>query len=516
MAPLSTEVRDVAARRRRAADRWLRLGAPALVALVFIGALVLEGGGPEYDLRIVSPANARPGEAYAVRGGLYGVKGSPAQRATRARARLLGPEAQVLAEGQLRATEAGPAGAFEGRVPLPAELRGRHRLEVCAPASASDPTCGLRQLNLAAEAPGLELVPRLQTEGQRLSRGTLEVLRDPGAPVALDLRVPGGACQPELPCPVLVRTAPPGLRLGVERSGVVRAVRGECSLVDGDAPPADTALAAEGPHRCTLALADPQGVVHLVVHDAAGPLARRTVQLPVALGMPRLELDVPLAQVGVPLRFESRRLLPEQPLAVDVLREARWVDARSFPAEAAEAFFLTFDAPGLHRVFARTSASGGAAALRLVLVRPAGAPEDRGLTEAIASLGSTGDAPGGSAAARARWAFAAAEDVTPAFPPGVSSASQLRLGKAGAASRRRALAALLIVLAGVLVAVIVARRGLAADAEARALLAEAEVPGANSASRRRAMTRRTLLVAGATLLGFVLAAAALLSRGCLA
>ena len=512
MSTLSTEVRDPAATRRRAADRWLHVGAPAVVASVFIGALLLEGGAPRRDLRIVSAPDARPGEPYAIRGGLYDLEGAGAVLAVSARARLLGPDDESLADASLTPSA---AGGFEGALVLPTGRVGPHRLEVCAPAEAEDATCGLRTLRLAEDAAGLALVQRLQTEGQRLSRGSLEVLVDPGAPVELDLRVPGGACQPELPCPVLVASAPPGLRLAVERSGVVREAGGQCALIEPGDAPGPEASGEGGLHRCVLRLADPQGLVHLVLHDAAGPLARRTLQLPVALGMPRLEVELPLAEVGRPVVFASGRLLEDQPLAVDVLRGRRWVAARSFSGDAASDFALTFASPGVHHVFARTSAHGGTAALRVVLVRPAGAPAFDGLEEALASLEVSAAGPT-DPAARARWAFAAAEDRTLVLPPGTSSAAQLRLGAGGAAARRRWLAALLIVLAGGIVAFIVARRGLAADAEARALLAEAEVTGASSAGRRRSMTRRTLLAAGVTFLGFVLAAAALLSRGCLA
>ncbi|MEM1415667.1 MAG: hypothetical protein AAGH15_12240 [Myxococcota bacterium] len=496
-------------RRRVAGDRWLRVGAPAVVALVFIAVLLVEGGAPRRDVRIVAAPEALPGAAIAIRGGLFELDGPrAAPLAMPATARLRDGSGVVVAEAPLAA---GAAGGFEGHVRIPEGTTGTHELEVCA-GETDAPTCGRRRVQVGLAAATLPVAPRLQTEAQRLHAGSLEVLRPEAA--ALELRVPGGACQPEFPCPVLVLMEPPGLRLGVERSGVVRAAEVECALVDPDAEDAPlpaSATATDGPHRCALALADAQGVVHLSAHDAAGVVARRTVQLPVALGMPRLDVDAPIVRVGEELAFTSRRLLPEQPLALDVFREGHWVRALSLPGRDADAFALRFEAPGLHRVFARTSASGGTMAMRTVLVLARGG--DAQATVAALAEGETAARPW-SAEARARWAFARTEDQVVQLPPGTSSAAQLRLGRAGAASARRNAAAALILLAGALVAFIVLRRGLAADAEARAILAEAEVPGASSAGRRGAMTRRTWTVAGLTFLGFALAAAALLSRGC--
>jgi hypothetical protein len=289
-------------------------------------------------------------------------------------------------------------------------------------------------------------------------------------PLTLDAWVVGGVCVPEVRCELMVDTG---------NADVDAALR-DCAGVDpGEA-------SREGRYqRLALVVRGPEGTCSLagLAHDEAHTeLGRRALRLPVALATPVLTLESPLADDGVP---HAAVVAPpgREGAVLDVFRAGRWMRTVTVAASADPASVsrvAPIEMPplpqGVYLLEARTDALpttyvsprllvvGGDAALEAEADRPAH-PGQRGLELA--------------------FYLAAHEQDGLALP---TPASGLSVDRARLEARRRTTRTIAFVgmAVGILLLVVaVMRRGLSADAQARALLAAAGVEGADDAAARR-------------------------------
>jgi hypothetical protein len=161
------------------------------------------------------------------------------------------------------------------------------------------------------------------------------------------------------------------------------------------------------------------------------------------------------------------------------------------------------------------------AAARLLYVRPRGEPRGRTLST-IRTFARRSEIDDVHAAAVARdepdlglavaFILAPGElDLMPQ-PMAMSGHAQAMAGVEGGRTWVRVLGVVGLIILAILVALVAARRGLDAAAQARALMAEAGDTTALDESRQRRMTLTVLMISAAVLLAFLAVAAMVISR----
>ncbi len=115
----------------------------------------------------------------------------------------------------------------------------------------------------------------------------------------------------------------------------------------------------------------------------------------------------------------------------------------------------------------------------------------------------------------ARFMMAAGELELVTYPSATSGAAQRSAGVHTTQTWRRIAAAVLVMLAGFLVAFVVMRRGLRASREARTLMHAAEIEGAEDPARIRRMTWTVIGSALFVMATFGAVALLMISRGCI-
>jgi len=335
-------------------------------------------------------------------------------------------------------------------------------------------------------------------------------------PSLLEPRVVGGACVPEVRCDLLVLVGEPAATVSVEPSGAV-------TPQDAGAEP------TSGLVHLPVVTHGPDAQVELVARRDGELVARRSVRLPVALASSKLAfggdgLDVVQRAPATP-GLHVAGLEDERGVIVDAWRDGVWERTGSVPpGEVADGFPVPFEplTPGLWRIQARTDPfSADSAATRLLHV-----------TEPGRSARASFDALVGRA--RSEWQDPLADDVAAhvddpemgaAFllaapeldlipqPIAVSGQLQQATGLDDRRVRIRWAGALAVLLAGIVVAVLVWRRGVRAGSQARAILTAAGDEEAQSERARRRGALTALAYAAAIALAFLAAAALILARG---
>jgi hypothetical protein len=336
---------------------------------------------------------------------------------------------------------------------------------------------------VSESAPTLVPHPRQAAPLQQQALGALR------ARVATDLvllpRVVGGACVPEQRCTLLVWVGGEGARVTLRHDAAVH--------LNG--------LEPAGPERgfveIALTVHGPEATLVLEARRGEELLAERTLRLPVALGEAQIGASRSLLATGETVAL-ALSLPPGRTSGIlDVFAAGRWRSTRGFRAPAQDtALTLQADASGLLRLQAHTDRfSGEGAAARLLYVREVGQTAEQALARIAAELQAAGvDAtpwdvaqgglpPGPDPQRAARFMLAALEGWRVPLPRAVSGRpfELRRLSKAQTGLRFAVSGLLLLCALGV--GVTLARRGLGAQTEAAAILAEAAAEADDEAPR---------------------------------
>lgn len=513
-----------------ASDRSLRVVLPVAVGLLVAAAWVSDRGVIRHDLQIVAPNHVAPGDTLPVRAFLFERdEGLPQPRAVeRVALRLvpLGSE-EVVARGEAKAAV---VLGLEGGLTIPGELPpGDYRL--LGSATVEDKAL-LVSRRLRVENPPvlMERRGRPQTDAQRFELGPVRAWTarddqemgtgsgtvtgtegDPREGVRLDVRVVGGDCSPPAPCELLVD-------LGA-RALAVRWREGDAWI--GAGPECDGATARLGVARCFVSGSANARTLDVVALEAGRPIAHRRVQLPLGSASPALTELSALQPLGARPSFLLRGPLDEpNAFVVDLFHDERWLHTESVRVAPGQAVILAraLDRPGLWRVQARSDPFGADhAATRLLFVGDRAALARSGYPEAwrtplppqLDDVGHPGDEGEDDDERAARFVLASAELELVTMPGLTRSAQQAEAGLHETQGIRRWAAALLILLAGFLVASAIVRRGLSAGRQATRLI---EAAGGEV----RPSSRAPVVGAGLFTFGlFVAVAGMVLSRGCL-
>ncbi|MCA9611419.1 MAG: hypothetical protein H6721_09025 [Sandaracinus sp.] len=497
-------------------DRGLRVVLPIAVGLVVAAAWVSDRGVIRHDLQIVAPNHAAAGDTLPVRAFLFERNEGIPEPHDLARARVelvpLGSE-RVVARSEL---VAGEVLGLEGALTLPDDLPdGDYR--VLGRATVDDKALLVsRRVHVHAPPELMERRGRLQTDPQRFELGPKrvwnahddETMGTTSAEIVdlarleavpLEVRVEGGDCSPPGPCGILVH-------VGSEPMAVRLRERGEW-LEAG--PECDGVHVRAGLVRCVLEGSANARVVDAVALDDGHPFAWRRVQLPLGTAAPALTGVPGLVAPGTRPSFTIRGPLDEpSPFVIDLFHDERWLHTESVRVGPDEPVTprRALDLPGLWRVQVRTEPFGAThAATRFVFVGDLAALERSGYPEAWQVPWVRDEDP--DRAARFLLAVGELELVT--MPGLTRGAQQAEAGLHETQGVRRWSAAALILLAGLLVAWAIVRRGLTASRQAARLL---EAAGGEAAPASRA----PIFGAGLfTLALFAAVAALVLSRGCL-
>ena len=302
---------------------------PAVVFAILMAVLLGDTGAADLDLQLMVPAEVGPGETIPARALLLDQVGGdrvpvPVQRTvvvrltdeagTEVTRTALHGSASLGMEGELPGPEPADVRAAGGSfwVHARVELDAERRASVRAPLRVSD-------------RPGVARVRgRLALPLQQYEAGVVIAEDGQIPPSALELRVRGGACVPELPCDLLIHVGRPAAATRLVGSGAV--------TVLGEEGGGET----DGIVALRVITHGPEASVDVEALRAGVLVARRTVRLPIALAGLRAGLDrVLLSPQGAPSLVVTRQLVQEQAaVLLDAFHEERWRVAGSLDATA--------------------------------------------------------------------------------------------------------------------------------------------------------------------------------------
>ncbi len=485
-----------ASRLRRAADLSVPVGVPVAVFAVVLAVFLGERASIDHELQLIAPAAAPPGGTVALRAfpfeRLQAIDG-PYLASVPVEVRLVDADGRVRARVELSPALAGGA---EGALALPDGVRGALTLEAIARLDGEPVASARAPIEVGADAPLAPLEGRLATELQRLALGPVLPTADPALP--LEVRVEGGACIPEQPCRVLVDVGEGPTTVELEPSA---------SVTPSPAPQPVRGLVARA-----AVVHGPEGRTELVARRQGVEVARRSIQLPVALATPAVVVSERLLEAGQSVRLAVQLLSPRPGVALDVYRDGRWTVAASV-APSGDAVDASILEPGLHRLQVHVDPfRSDRAAVRVVAVREPGETDEAALARVAAALGQPLPPPG-PMDLRLAWLTASDEDAMHIVPPPVSGLAddQARLEARRALLRTAALVALAL---GLLVAaVLFSRRGVEAALQAQRVMDATGDPELTSRQHRRRTLLSALAIVATVLLAFLGAAALIVARG---
>jgi hypothetical protein len=478
--------------RLRAADLAVRVGVPVAVFAVVLAVFLGERAAVDHELQLLAPERAAPGHPLALRAFLFerlqAVDG-PHLASVPVEVRLLDGNGQVRAQTTLTPS---PAGGSEGDLTVPADLRGAVTLEALARAEGEPLASARAALELRADAPPLPLAGRLATELQQLSLGPV---RGESAPSALDVRIDGAACIPERACRVLVHVGEPAAAVHLEPSASVT--------------PGPPAAPSAGLVELTAVVHGPEARTELVATRDGAEVARRSVQLPVALATPAVMLASRHVPAGAPVRLAVNVLGDPPAVVVDAYRDGQWIHATSIaPSEDAQPLPRLL-APGVWRLQVHADPFvADRAAVRWLVVGSEGEAAVEALTVGLAES----PPPTGPVALQQAWLASPSEASMHPLPAGVSGLAA-DLERLEARRARLRYAAVVALGLGLIVAgVLFLRRGLEAAGEAQRVMDATGDPVLTSRRHRRRTLLSALLIVATVLLAFVGAAALIVAR----
>lgn len=467
----------------------------------------------DHDLRVVAPEAARPGEPLPVRAFLYGgldaVEGARLVAGELVASLHTGPGAPAIDEIAL---VQGLSGSYEGQLRVPADVgEGKLRLRVRA-GVGEHRMVAERAVKVGSRVAAPAVLPRSLRALQQLSPGPVRQLGDAPAPAALTPVVAGGACVPELPCRLYVHVGSPAAAVSLRAGGDVS---------PGEPEPVHETAGAVG---LPLTTHGPEATARLLSQRAEAPVAQRPVRLPLALGSEALSLRGALPPVAG--QAAALQISGEGPCIVDAYRDGRWVDTRSYADCSGELVSLRLSTGTWRLQVRRDPFSADSAAVVSFPVLAAGATPAALLSAAATAAAAA--APEDALAAQVRadpdafvsefgptlgYLRALLEAGLRPLPAAVSGYDAALWRYAKRRERAGLLTVVALALSGLCLGLLVARRGLAASAQARGIMAQAgDTPDEN---RRRGLllTLRVLAVMLAILLAFVVIALYVVARG---
>jgi hypothetical protein len=438
MAPVSTPARDVKAR------RWVWIGAAVAVAVAILLVMFAESASVHMDLQLVGNERVPPDEV-PMRAFLFDESDAIPELVAAPVEIEIGRGERVLARATLVPTAAGD---MAGSIDLSSLSNGSYVLRASA-----DGAEVVRELEIASEGAEAPRQPRAAGPLQTFAAFPVRAVEGQSPPASFELRVAGGACVPELECTLLVDlSAPHELRI-VESAAVeiVHAPRVHDGLFV-------TTVRVRG--------ADVELGLEALRDDVV--VAGRTVRLPLALGGFVFDVEA----CTPPCRPVARFAGADRPVIVDAFRDGVWNKTATLAVDELDDGRLPFELERQGRWYlqARTDPFSTENAF----VRAVGATSERDRFDR------------------------AVDELEPfELPRAISGAERSKEELEGRKSLVRIASVVLVVAAGALTVVFVARRGLAATAQARRI----------EGTRRRGLD--LLVVLGAVLaLGLIFAGVA--------
>ncbi len=507
------------ATRSRRVELAVGIGVVVAGALLAYAMLLAEGVGVRDELMLAAPDAARPGETIALRAYAYhdpdAVVGPTPEEAD-VGVELRDGAGRVLVDEVWLTPGAGTS--REGSLEVPRDAVGSLYL-VARARDAQHVLCTVaRPLAVSDDAPPAAQADREAAPLSHFSLGSLLPVTpaipggssvgapgpeapDPAAPPppphveTLDAWVVGGICVPEVRCLLAVDVG----MLGVEPQLT------ECAGVE-PLPPLPVTGVATRYFVVPLLVHGPEGTcnltaVSLTEGSRGAHVAYRSIRFPVALATPCLELESSLVPDGV-ARWAAVAPPGRDYVVLDVFAAGRWRSTITVPARSDLAAATTYADLALPPL-----AQGGAYTLQ---ARSDALPTSYVAPRILYVSGPDAGPPEGIPAEAAARAFvlAAREQHGLVLPATVSGLAGDRARLEAQKRRTRTIAFSGIAVGILLLVVAVLRRGLSADAEARAVMVAAGVPGADDTSaRRRGRLSVILMVLG---LGLALATGAAL------
>jgi hypothetical protein len=410
MAPVSTPARDVKAR------RWVWIAAAAAVAVAVLFVMFAESTSVHLDLQLVAGERVQP-SVVPMRAFLFDESGAlPELVAAPVEVEIASGD-RVVARGRLDPT---PAGDMAGSVDLTSVPHGSYALR-----ASSEGAEVVRELEVAPEPARSERRPRAASPLQAFAEFPIRAVEGHTAPSSFEARVAGGACVPELECTLLVDLAP-AHDLRIVESAAVEIV----------APP----RVRDGVWAASIRVRGADVELGLEALREGVVVAGRTVRLPLALGGFVFDVE----GCTPPCRPEARFEGADRPVIVDAFRDAVWNKTATLAVAELDDARLPFELeePGLWHLQARTDPFS----TRNAFVR-------------AIDLGERSE--------RGRFDRALDELEPFELPRAVSGSERMHEELESRKSIVRIASVVLVLAAGALTVVFVARRGLAATAVAR-------------------------------------------------
>ncbi|MFK7990627.1 MAG: hypothetical protein AB8I08_31685 [Sandaracinaceae bacterium] len=468
---------------RRLSNWGVRLVLPlavfGAVLSVFLGEMV----SIDHELQLIAPRQAPPNRPIAVSALLF------EDLTDLGRPELVPAEVEVwVVDGETEVARVtltpSPAGAAMGSIPgLP---QGDFTVRALAIVDGQDAASLESRLRVAVDAQPLPWSPRLAHAAQHFSLEPVEPVGIAAVPEPFDMRVRGGLCVPETPCALLVYGGSPPVSLRLV---------GSAAITPGDPP--DPAIETRGLVALPFVAHGPD--VSAVVEAMRGGelVARRGIQIPIALGTPgleRIEDDPPTFRAHV---------LTDRPIIVDGFSRGHW--ERSWVFEDAGRPFVLDGATGWGRIQVRQNPfSSDHAASSFVVGHEEG---DSGPFD-----GDSLQAPPGPTPLRREWVAAVGSAGVIPMPDAVSGRAEDEARISARQGLLRGVALAAIVLGMLVLALVFVRRGVDAAVEAQQIMANTGDPELMSQRHRRRTLLSALAIVATALAAFLGAAAVVIAR----
>jgi hypothetical protein len=478
--------------------------APYVLFSAAIGAAVLAvylagQRAPTADLLAFVPAQAAPGETIALRTLLFAdleAPKGPSLRATSVKVTLREKQGRARARSYLTASRV--AGA-EGVLRVPTDAHGQMRLRF--EASVDSTAFVEAPLTIVASPSAANRISRAMSPLQAYRLGPI---LGAGAShgEALEPRIVGGTCAPELPCKVIVPVSSKVVRLAASSGAATVSP----PHIDWPRPERQLAVLTVVPRR-------PEAVVRVSMDHLDGQKLERDLQLPISLHRAIVEASPRSVAIGTAVRVSIVNRTAASAFIVDGYRNGRWqrtgsLNARPFSDVRPSLPFADLE-PGVWQLLVRSDPYGTeTAAITTVLIHPPGEPAHV-VARALAGIGNrAGQTRMTLEGLTARlhdpsqlenaFAYVVASEELKVYAQPLARSGYAQAGLAARRDQARVSRTALVVAVGsaIFLALGVARRGLRASAEAERVMDEADVGPAQ---------RRSKLLAWATVMGFAVA-----------
>lgn len=483
---------------------------PASLAIVMFA--VMMGGSAQIDLelQLFVQREVKPGTHVAIRGlllsHLHGpdvpqLESAPAEVVLRTNS------GDVLARTRLLPTE---ARSLEGHLDVPASLAGRFFLEGRSVLNGETART-FASLDIKDAPRPLPTRGRSAYFGQQESLGEMRAEAGQTPPNVFEPRVLGGACVPAIRCDVLVRVGSPAASADFLPSASIQPLPGN----------AQDLAETTGVVPLAIQLRGPEGESDVRALRGGVAVGARRFQVPVALGEPVLAVNDSVFEAPATPQLRIQGIEMSRAVIVDAFRDGMWertgVVSEAAATQGNVAIPFAPLTEGTWRIQIRTDPfSADSAGTRVVHVVAHGTPRDRALRNAIALEVRPYEVPADmdsrQLARLAAFTLSAFERERMTLPTAWSGqhASEEDLQKAR--TRVRILAVVALGIIALVLALIVALRGMRSAVQARELMKAAGDERADDPKLRRRQTLTLVLMVALIVLFFLAAMTFVIAR----